>query len=140
MVIPLVANNQAAIAALCQRYGVSKLDVFGSAATGAFDPATSDLDLVVTFADYGPGIAARFIDFADALEALVGRKVDLVFDSKMKNPYFRASVNETRQVVYQTRDQAHRGSAPNRRLSLGANAAKSPSPAHRERGWGEGPP
>ncbi len=102
MVFPLVAGKQAEIVALCERYGVVRLELFGSAASGRFDPTTSDLDFVVAFADYGPGIAGRFIDFADALEALFGRKVDLVFDGKMKNLYFRASVDESRKTVYQT--------------------------------------
>ena len=42
--IPIVTNNRQAIADLCRTYGVYKLDLFGSATTGAFDPQTSDLD------------------------------------------------------------------------------------------------
>lgn len=83
-----------------QHFGVRKLDVFGSAATGAFDLATSDLDFVVEFSDYGPGIATRFIDFADELERFFGRSVDLVFDAKLTNPYLRESVNATREPVF----------------------------------------
>jgi predicted nucleotidyltransferase len=97
--IGLLETNKKAIAAICQKYGVKKLDVFGSAATGAFH-ATSDLDFVVEFADYGPGIATRFIDFADELERFFGRSVDLVFDAKLTNPYFRQSVNATRELVF----------------------------------------
>ncbi len=134
MVIPLVTDNQAEIAALCERYGVSKLDLFGSAATGAFDPATSDLDFVVAFAGYGPGVSSRFIDFADALEALFGRSVDLVFDTKMKNPYFRASVNESRQAVFDTPCRTQIQTTIHRRSTQTMIAQKSPSPAHRERG------
>lgn len=82
------------------------LDLFGSAATGKFDEKTSDLDFVIEFTDYGPGIASRFLDFAEDVEALFGRPVDLVFDSKMKNPYFRAAVNATREPLYDaTRDR-----------------------------------
>jgi predicted nucleotidyltransferase len=98
--IGLLETNKKAIAAICQKYGVKKLDVFGSAATGAFDHATSDLDFVVEFADYGPGIAARFIGFADELEHFFGRSVDLVFDAKLTNPYFRQSVNATRELIF----------------------------------------
>lgn len=99
MIADVVAKREE-IAVLCERYGVSTLDLFGSAATGAFDPATSDLDFVVAFADYGPGIAGRFIDFADALEALFGRRVDLISEPTKRNPYFWAAVNECRETVY----------------------------------------
>jgi len=37
---------------LCRRYGVRKLELFGSATDGAFDPRTSDLDFLV---DFDPG-------------------------------------------------------------------------------------
>jgi uncharacterized protein len=37
------------LAELCRRYGVRRLELFGSAARGQFDPATSDLDFLVLF-------------------------------------------------------------------------------------------
>jgi hypothetical protein len=43
VMIGLLETNRKAIAAICQKYGVKKLDVFGSAATGAFDHATREL-------------------------------------------------------------------------------------------------
>ena len=101
--IQQLKDKQPEIARLCEQYGVRKLDVFGSAATGEFDPETSDYDFVIDFLDYGPGISDRFIDFADALEALLGRSVDFAFEEKMK-PRFLAAVNESREVVFATRD------------------------------------
>lgn len=41
--IALVEDNRDAIVALCERFGVRRLALFGSAAKGTFDPATSDL-------------------------------------------------------------------------------------------------
>jgi hypothetical protein len=84
---------------------VVRLDVFGSAATGAFRDG-SDLDFVATFSDTTPGTYAdRYLDFAEALEALFGRKVDLLTERAIRNPYFRRSVDATRQVVYDGRGQ-----------------------------------
>lgn len=100
--IPLIAQHQHEITALCERYGVVRLELFGSAAKGTFNPETSDLDFVVAFADYGPGIAARFVDFADALEALVNRRVDLISEPSKRNPYFWTAVNECREIVYES--------------------------------------
>jgi predicted nucleotidyltransferase len=90
-----------AIAALCREYGVLRLDVFGSAAKGTFDPEASDLDFVMTFEDRGPaGYAKRYLRFAEALEQLFARPVDLIFEEAIRTPYFRAVIEETRRRVY----------------------------------------
>jgi len=99
--IALVKANLEDIAAICRTCDVRKLEIFGSAATGSFNPATSDLDFVVDFLDYGPGVADRFINFAERLELLFRRSVDLVFDAKMENPYFRRAVDSSRELVYE---------------------------------------
>jgi uncharacterized protein len=102
--IDLVATYVNEIGALCQQFGVLRLDLFGSAATGAFDPATSDLDFVATFVDTGaPNYAERYLDFAEALEALFRRPVDVVIDRSIRNPHFRQAVDSTRQPVYDAR-------------------------------------
>ena len=96
-----ITNHLDDIAALCRRFGVRRLDLFGSAATGDFNPATSDLDFVAAFADtQSPGYLGRYLGFADALEALFGRPVDLLTENMIGNPYFRESVEATRQPVY----------------------------------------
>ncbi len=85
---------------LCERYGVEKLELFGSAARGEFDPAHSDLDFIVQMTGRRePGYAARFCDFADALEVLYGRPVDLLTEMMIKNPYFKAEVQKDRTIV-----------------------------------------
>ncbi len=72
-----IARNREELAELCRRFHVRRLDVFGSAARGDFDPARSDLDFLVEFAGEGDELA-RFVDFKEALEALLARRVDLV--------------------------------------------------------------
>ncbi len=47
--IGIVEDRRAEVAALCERYGVKRLDLFGSAAGDGFDPEASDLDFVVSF-------------------------------------------------------------------------------------------
>ena len=98
--IDLLTRNLQSISTLCQTYGVGKLEVFGSGATGTFDPERSDIDLIVTFADESPGLARRFVDFA----ALLGRRVDLLIDKPFRNPYVRSSVNRTRVTIYARAD------------------------------------
>ncbi len=94
-------TQHAGISELCRRFGVARLEVFGSAASGDFDPASSDYDFIATFsARPGVSMARRFLDFSDALEALLGRKVDLMTDRPIENPYLRAAVDATRETIY----------------------------------------
>jgi uncharacterized protein len=88
----LIEEQRDAIRALCRHYGLCHLDLFGSAATGAFDASTSDLDFVATFTDTRlPGYADRYLGFAEALEALFSRSVDVITGRSIRNPYFCAS-------------------------------------------------
>jgi len=94
--------HRAALIELCRRYRVRQLHLFGSAATSAFVPATSDLDFVADFdgtqaADY----ADRYLDFAESLERLFNRPVDVITKRAIRNPYFRSEVERTAQVIYE---------------------------------------
>ena len=75
----VVSTRLDALAELCRRFHVRRLDVFGSAARGTdFDPARSDIDFLIEFetgADPGMG---GFLDVEKALQEVVGRPVDLV--------------------------------------------------------------
>jgi hypothetical protein len=78
------------------------LQLFGSAATGAFSHATSDLDFIAEFADtQSADYADRYLDFAEALEKLFERRVDVLTKRSIRNPYFRAEVERTAQVIYE---------------------------------------
>jgi len=98
---PLIEQNRDAIAALCRRYGVTRLDVFGSAARGDdFDPASSDVDFFYEIED-GETLVDRFFDFRDALEALLGRKVDLVSSrAARRKHYFSLATDKDRRPLY----------------------------------------
>ncbi len=100
--IQVLEDNRDAIAALCRKYHVAKLEVFGSAATGDFDPHASDFDFLVEFQpdqDLGPWLS-HYFDLQKELETLLGKAVDLVMPAAMKNPYFIREVNRTRRVLY----------------------------------------
>lgn len=74
--IALVDEKKPEIVALCERFGVRRLELFGSAATGAFDPAHSDLDFIVDLGAYERGVAKRYFAFCERLEGLVQRPND----------------------------------------------------------------
>jgi|SRR5579863_4267375 uncharacterized protein len=74
-----IDNKRDALAAICRRYGVARLEIFGSAARGAgFDPNRSDADFLVTFEPATRNDLAAFADLKEALEKLLERPVDLV--------------------------------------------------------------
>ena len=76
----LIEQHREAIADICRRFGVRRLEVFGSAARATdFHPDTSDADFLVEF-EPASGLVAleRYLDLAEDLEQLLGRPVDLV--------------------------------------------------------------
>ena len=102
----LIEIHSAELSDLCKRYGVERLYLFGSAASGQLRDS-SDLDFVVEMADREPNpeYADRYLGFAEALELLFGRRVDLVTEQSIHNPYFRREIEETRQLVYAQRPE-----------------------------------
>jgi predicted nucleotidyltransferase len=102
LVHPLIEAHLDAIRALCREFGVSKLELFGSATTNAFDPDRSDVDFIVHYPDgYDTGPwAGRHFELQERLESVLGRPVDLVMASAMRKPRFIEAVDLTRQDVY----------------------------------------
>ena len=98
---PAIAQHRSGISAICQRYRIRRLEVFGSAARADdFDPESSDADFLVEFApDVQPGLDTFFGTKA-ALEVLLGRGVDLLESGAVRNPYVRARMNRHREPVY----------------------------------------
>jgi uncharacterized protein len=103
---PIVKTRLAELRTLCRQHHVRRLDLFGSAAHGDFDPERSDVDFVVEFAKGAPGPSTgsgaldAYFGFKEALEALLGRPVDLVMAGAIENPYLRASIERSRETVY----------------------------------------
>ena len=73
----LIGERRAEIAALCRRFEVQRLAVFGSAARGVdFDPERSDVDFIVSFEPAVGVSLSEFLALRDALSKAVGRRVD----------------------------------------------------------------
>ena len=96
-----ISDHTAEVANLCRRYGVARLDVFGSAARGDFNPLTSDIDFVVQFHQHAKdNMYENFFGLREGLEALFDRPIDLLTAEQIKNPYLAASIEENRQPIY----------------------------------------
>ena len=93
-----------AVAKVCQRWGIVKMELFGSALRLDFDPARSDIDLMVTFA---PGRLPGWEFFADLpneLSAIFGRKVDVLTRRSVEqsqNESRRREILEKSAVIYE---------------------------------------
>jgi uncharacterized protein len=99
--LPLIEQHRPQIEALCRRSRVQRLELFGSAARGAFDPDHSDLDFFVEFEDLGwEGSFRRYMDLKLGLEDLFGRSVDLVELKAVTNPYFLEVATKHRELLY----------------------------------------
>jgi len=100
-VIPLIAERQSELEALCRQFHVRRLELFGSALGGVFDTRHSDLDFLVEFALLPPGdYATAFFGFKEAIEQLFSRPVDLVVLSAIRNPYFLRNIEQSKALLY----------------------------------------
>ena len=103
MLHPVISERAADLERLCRRYRVRRLALFGSAATGRGLTEASDLDFLVEFEPLPPGVYANtYFGLLEALQQLFDRRVDLVVESAIKNPYFLEAVEATRTPLYET--------------------------------------
>ena len=95
------AATRAAVAELCRRYRVLRLDIFGSAVRADFDPGRSDVDLLVTFDEIPQGhYADIYFGLLFGLEEVFGRPVDLLVERGIRNPYLRREAEADRQSLF----------------------------------------
>ena len=97
----IMDDEREPLEALCRKHRVRRFEVFGSAADGGFDPDSSDLDFLVEFFPLEPcEYYEAYFGLWEGLQALFGRKIDLVDAKAMRNPYFIRQVNASRKLVY----------------------------------------
>ncbi len=83
----VIENNIEEIQKACKKHKLKSLFVFGSAVTNEFNK-NSDVDFLYNF------------EFLFRLEDLLKRKIDLVPEEKIKNPYFLKQVNTGKVKIY----------------------------------------
>lgn len=105
MMVPVVADRMEEIRRLCARFGVERLYLFGSALGDDF-AADSDLDFLVVLPDAHYTVYGRnYWGLWRGLHDLFDRKVDLVDQSAVDNPFFLEELEETKLLIYDTRNQ-----------------------------------
>lgn len=96
----LLEANKEFLHTLCKKHKVAKLYAFGSVLTPAFNEE-SDVDFLVEFERNSiSDVGGNFFKFQFALEDLLGREVDLIEYSAIRNPYFKEEVDETKELIY----------------------------------------
>ena len=81
---------------------VDKLYFFGSALSPKFNEDTSDIDVLVEVVDCLPPEerGENLIALWDNLESLFNRKVDLLTENSLRNPFFKKEVERTKKLIY----------------------------------------
>lgn len=99
---PDLVRSSGPLAQLCREHAVSRLEAFGSATDGRFIAGRSDYDFIARF-EALPGVSRgrQFLAFSEALEALLGRPVDVMSDHAIHNPYLRRAIEASRVTVYE---------------------------------------
>ncbi|HZU89290.1 MAG TPA: nucleotidyltransferase domain-containing protein [Stellaceae bacterium] len=109
---------------MCRRFGVRRLDLFGSAAIGRFDPARSDLDFLVAFEEMPPGKYAKAcFGLREGSKRCSGAESTLLAEGSIENPYLRRRSKRNDGLCFRRHD-----CEPSRRLSLG-RATRGAKPA-----------
>ena len=96
----LIEDKMDVLHSLCRQYDIQSMYVFGSAAAGTLN-SQSDIDILIAFKEISfERYTDNFFALHETLEKLFSRKVDLVTERSLTNPYFRKSIEQTKQLLY----------------------------------------
>lgn len=97
----IIENKKEELTRLCKLLSIERMDAFGSAVSGEFSE-TSDIDLLISFSDKlsVEEYTDNYFTLHYKLRELFGRKVDIVTNRSLSNPYFIESINKTRALIY----------------------------------------
>jgi len=100
-VIDLIKENIDQVQELCRKHQVKSLYVFGSACSDRFSEE-SDIDFLITFkAATIPLYKEDYFALSKAFRRIFNRKIDLITEKSLVNPFFTASVEQTRKLIYE---------------------------------------
>ena len=99
--IKLVENKIQDVIELCEKYSVQQMFLFGSSVSGSFTDS-SDIDILISFK---PDLSFEaytdnYFGLHEDLEVLFSRKVDLITENSLSNPYFIQSIENNKKLLY----------------------------------------
>jgi uncharacterized protein len=96
-----ILKKQKDFTLLCKSHKVKYLYAFGSSVTESFDVNKSDIDLLVEIDSEDPiDRGEKLLSLWDLFEVFFMRKVDLLTDSSIRNPFLRKSIDSTKVLIY----------------------------------------
>ncbi len=96
----LIEQHKSEIEQLCNNYNVEKMYVFGSILNQNFTK-DSDVDLVVKFKSFDLSLYfENYFKLKEKLELILKRKVDLIEEQTLKNPFLIQSINKSKKMIY----------------------------------------
>lgn len=96
----LIENKKLELQRLCEKYDVNTMYLFGSATRDQFNE-TSDIDIIISFKELPiERYTDNYFELHEKLEELFNRKVDLLTERSLSNPYFIQSIEDTKQLLY----------------------------------------
>jgi predicted nucleotidyltransferase len=96
----LIIDKTQEMKEICENYDVRTMYIFGSACTDKFKK-TSDIDILVSFKDISiEKYTDNYFGLHYKLEELFGRKIDLLTENSLSNPYLIESIEQTKQLLY----------------------------------------
>jgi predicted nucleotidyltransferase len=98
MKIPIPLDREK-IKDFCTRWKISEFSLFGSVLREDFAPE-SDIDVLISFEPEIPWSLFDWMDMIEELQGILGREVDLVEKSGLRNPFRRRAILSTREVIY----------------------------------------
>ena len=98
--VDLIKKNKGQLQELCKKYDIKNMYLFGSATSDEFKDY-SDIDILISFQDIPfDKYTDNYFELHEELEKLFNRKVDLVTERSLSNPFFKESVEESKQLLY----------------------------------------
>jgi len=98
----ILENKIADLQAICSTLGVKRLYAFGSVVSEDFN-SESDIDFLISFMDKLSieEYTNNYFDLHYKLQDLFNRKIDLVTERTLSNPYFIESIDESKKLIYE---------------------------------------
>ena len=96
----LIKNKLEELTSLCEKYDVENMYIFGSAVTSDFN-SESDIDFLINFKDISvEKYTDNYFELRAQLELMFNRKIDLVTERSLSNPYLIQQIKKNKQLLY----------------------------------------
>ena len=96
----IIENKLDELKQLCLKYDVKTMYLFGSACSDEFHD-NSDIDILISFKEISfDKYTDNFFNLYNDLSVLLNRKIDLLTERSLSNPYFIESIEETKTLLY----------------------------------------